>query len=750
MTIPATDRKAGPLLGNGAQTSWPFTFKVFADSDIQVTVANVLGVETLLTLGTDYTVALNVDQVNNPGGTVTYPVTGSPLMPGGKLTITGYVDFDQPLDLPEGGNFSATALENQLDRTVMQIQQLRDSVNRAVQVGVTTDVEVTLPPPAPNRLIAWNADGTGLQNLPIQDLATGVAFVAYRYDTFTGDGVSTSFPLTVDPTVIGNVYVTVGGVGQLPVLDWNLINGSLDFAVAPPIGAKILAHYGEAPSGTTPTGSPVTFVPTVQSLAGNGTTTAFTLNNNPGSAAALIVRINGAVQTPGTDFNVSGTTLTFTDAPPAGTTIVVQDFGAAVPVGTAAASSVAYLNSTKLDQYIGPTSGSAALRVDLATGNVGLGVTPSAWSAGFTALEMPNGNALYSNGAQASIASNAYNDGVWKYKTTGTAGLYGNVQGVHQWFVAASGAAGNAITFTQAMTLDTTNTLRLFGTTSGSVGLKGQAAAGSTVYTLPPDGSSGQFLRTDGLGVLSWVTISPNAISANNSNVTVNDTGANSTITHVVDGSTIATINAAGIALGVTPSPSAGTTRAFEAAGFVLTGTNGGDFVLAQNSYWDGSAWRFKNNGWMSLIQGGTGSGGVIDFKGSFISGTAGNTVNSFNDLLQLNGPNAAVIVQTALRLHGAASVNINSSTYSITAQNHTVRFNTTNCTLTLPAANAGPGRLLFLSNVGAVSVTSASSNVCPLGSDTAGTAILAATSGKFSVLWADSAANNWKTILAN
>lgn len=51
--------------------------------------------------------------------------------------------------------------------------------------------------------------------------------------------------------------------------------------------------------------------------------------------------------------------------------------------------------------------------------------------------------------------------------------------------------------------------LRLHGTTSGYVGLKGAAAAGSTTYTLPSaDGSSGQMLSTNGSGTLSWSTVS--------------------------------------------------------------------------------------------------------------------------------------------------------------------------------------------------------------------------------------------------
>jgi len=53
------------------------------------------------------------------------------------------------------------------------------------------------------------------------------------------------------------------------------------------------------------------------------------------------------------------------------------------------------------------------------------------------------------------------------------------------------------------------STLFLKGATSGNVGLKAPAVAGSTTYTFPgADGTTGQFLKTDGSGTLSWATAS--------------------------------------------------------------------------------------------------------------------------------------------------------------------------------------------------------------------------------------------------
>ena len=146
MTIPSTPRRAGPFTGNGATTSFPFAFKVFAPTDVKVVIANSAGVETVLVLNSDYSVSLNANQDTSPGGTITYPISGSPLPSGSVLSIIGNVGYDQSLDLPSGGNFSPLALENQLDRTTMQIQQLAEQVGRAIKAPITDSaLDITLP-----------------------------------------------------------------------------------------------------------------------------------------------------------------------------------------------------------------------------------------------------------------------------------------------------------------------------------------------------------------------------------------------------------------------------------------------------------------------------------------------------------------------------------------------------------------------------------------------------------------------------
>ena len=125
-----------------------------------------------------------------------------------------------------------------------------------------------------------------------------------------------------------------------------------------------------------------------------------------------------------------------------------------------------------LGQLVIQTAGTDRLLVD-STGNVGIGVTPSAWGRG-KGLEVGSiGNAFWgdssSNGI-LSISANAYlttSDLItgWKYATTNPAGRYQISETTHSWYTAASGTINTAITFTQAMTLDASGNL-LVGTTS--------------------------------------------------------------------------------------------------------------------------------------------------------------------------------------------------------------------------------------------------------------------------------------------
>jgi hypothetical protein len=81
------------------------------------------------------------------------------------------------------------------------------------------------------------------------------------------------------------------------------------------------------------------------------------------------------------------------------------------------------------------------------------------------------------------ISQNAVNVGGWKYKATGFASQYIQVNSQHRWQIAASGTAGNAITFTQAMTLDASGNLLVGLTAAGTTAAKTIQIADGTAPT---------------------------------------------------------------------------------------------------------------------------------------------------------------------------------------------------------------------------------------------------------------------------
>jgi len=117
------------------------------------------------------------------------------------------------------------------------------------------------------------------------------------------------------------------------------------------------------------------------------------------------------------------------------------------------------------------TNGStSALTLDTAQ-NVGVGVTPSTWNSLFKAIDIGTTASFAGSSGGSNVFNNAYwNGSNYIYKTTAGAARYLQSVNEHFWYNAASGTAGNAITFTQAMTLDASGNLAI-GATSASTKL---------------------------------------------------------------------------------------------------------------------------------------------------------------------------------------------------------------------------------------------------------------------------------------
>ena len=162
-------------------------------------------------------------------------------------------------------------------------------------------------------------------------------------------------------------------------------------------------------------------------------------------------------------------------------------------------------------------AGVAATNIDIMTldssGNLGLVVTPSAWGGSFKALQVGLGTSLYNNTSANGtfLGSNFYWNGTNNiYIGTSTATAYAQNGGQHQWFQAASGTAGDAITFTQAMTLDASGNLAIGTTTVNN--------ANSDVLTIGKNSAS--------YDVAAVIRQFANGTAANLQLIAANDTGA--------------------------------------------------------------------------------------------------------------------------------------------------------------------------------------------------------------------------------
>ena len=165
------------------------------------------------------------------------------------------------------------------------------------------------------------------------------------------------------------------------------------------------------------------------------------------------------------------------------------------------------------------TSGTLRATLD-SSGNLGLGVTPSAWTT-FKVMQLGNYGAVGGvDSTSMNMFANTFYDGAFKRINAAASTRY-RMDEDHSWFTAPSGTAGNTISFTQALTLDANRNLLLNGTSAGasSVGtltiFNGTAPTGSVtdgVILFAADISSSSELRVrDEAGNVT--TLSPHNFS---------------------------------------------------------------------------------------------------------------------------------------------------------------------------------------------------------------------------------------------
>jgi len=96
-----------------------------------------------------------------------------------------------------------------------------------------------------------------------------------------------------------------------------------------------------------------------------------------------------------------------------------------------------------------------------------------------------------------------------------------------------------------------------------------------------------------------------------------------------------------------------------------------------------------------------------------------------------------------------AVPVTVTTTPYTVAAGTSSLIFNeVATTTITLPSAVTYSGQIIFMKTIAAYAVNSASSNVVPISTAVAGTAILTNTAGKWAILQSDG--TNWVIMASN
>ena len=156
MTVSSTTTK-NSYSGDGSQTVFAYTFKIFDDDDITVIVRSSAGTETTQTKTTHYSVSGVGDA---GGGNITF--TTAPAS-GETVVLLRDTALTQTTDYTPNDPFPASAHEDALDRITFQAQEIQEELDRAIKVSRTntlTSSEFTVDATTrANKIFAFDSDG---------------------------------------------------------------------------------------------------------------------------------------------------------------------------------------------------------------------------------------------------------------------------------------------------------------------------------------------------------------------------------------------------------------------------------------------------------------------------------------------------------------------------------------------------------------------------------------------------------------
>src|SRR6056300_871074 len=195
MTISSTTVK-NSYSGNGTLDTFNYTFRIFADSDLQVIIRDATATETVKVLTTHYTVT---GAGSASGGTIVFTSGNIPTATE-TVVIRRASPQTQAIDYIANDPFPAESHEEGLDRSMMAIQQLQEEVDRSIKLSITNTMNNT----------EFTIGDTDRANKVFGFDSAGELVVTQELGTFRGDwSASTAYAVRdlVKDTSTNNIFI---------------------------------------------------------------------------------------------------------------------------------------------------------------------------------------------------------------------------------------------------------------------------------------------------------------------------------------------------------------------------------------------------------------------------------------------------------------------------------------------------------------------------------------------------------------
>jgi hypothetical protein len=506
MTISSTTVR-NSYSGDGTTDTFTYNFKIFQDSDIQVIIRSANGTETIKTITTHYTVT---DAGVSAGGTVVFTAGNIPTATE-TVVLRRNIPQTQAIDYIANDPFPAESHEEGLDRATMAIQQIQEEVTRSLKLSKTNTMTSTEfivgAADRANKILAFDASG---EISVTQELGT---YKGTDTTITTEAYVQRDIVKSTSATQLNNVYICVGDsvVGDL-LTDTDHFDLLVDAVSA-------AASATAAASSATDAETAQTAAETAQTAAELAETNAETAETNAETAEtnAAASEANAATSETNAAASEAAAATSETNAATSETNATTQAGIATTQAGIATtqagnASTSASNASTSESNAATSESNAATSASNAATSesNAATSESNAAASAAAAATAADNFDDVYL-GSKASDPTldndgDALTEGDLYYNSVGTVLKYYTGSA---WVSITSGGITDVVQDTTPQlggNLDI-NTYSIVSTSDGNINITpngtGKVVLDGISYP-DTDGTDGQFIKTNGSGVLSF------------------------------------------------------------------------------------------------------------------------------------------------------------------------------------------------------------------------------------------------------